>query len=75
MAAKSAVVRKNYRLDQAQIARAQKALGAVSETETITRALDLVLSEAARNRVTLEANRQFLASGIRVRDVFDNLSK
>jgi hypothetical protein len=75
MAAKSAVVRKNYRLDQAQIARAQKALGAVSETETITRALDLVLSEAARNRVTLEANRQFLASGIRVRDVFGSLSK
>lgn len=69
-AAKSAIVRKNFRLDQAQIARAQEALGAASETETITRALALVLSEAARNCLALEANQRFLKSGIRIRDAF-----
>lgn len=75
VAPRSAVVRKNFRLDQAQIARAQKALGAASETETITRALDLVLSEDTRNRLTLEANQRFLKSGIHMRDALGSLSK
>lgn len=74
-AAKPAAVRKNFRLDQVQIARAQKALGASTETETIVRALDLVLSEAARNRITVEANHRFLKSGILIRDAFGSLSK
>jgi len=75
VAARSSAVRKNFRLDQVQIARAQKALGASTETETIVRALALVLSEAARNRMTVEANRRFLKSGIRIRDAFGSLSK
>lgn len=72
-AAKSASVRKNFRLDQAQIARAQKALGAASETETIVRALELVISEADRNRLTIEANQRLLKSRIRMHDVFGSL--
>ena len=72
-ATKAAAVRKNFRLDQAQIARAQKALGAASETETIVRALELVISEADRNRLTIEANQRFLKSRIRMHDVFGSL--
>ncbi len=68
-------VHKNFRLDPVQIARAKKALGASTETETITRALDLVISEAARNRLTAEANGRFLKSGIKIRDVFGSLSE
>ncbi len=68
------VVRKNFRLDPAQIARAKKALGASTETETIVRALDHVISESERNRVTVEATQRFLASGIIIRDVFGSNS-
>jgi hypothetical protein len=74
-AAKSSAVRKNFRLNQSQIARAQKALGVSTETEAIVRALDLVISEADRNRLTIEANQRFVKSGIRIRDAFGSLSK
>ncbi len=74
-AARTSAVRKNIRLNQAQIALAQKVLGASTETETIVRALDLVISEAARNRMTAEANQRFFKSGIRIRDVFGSLSQ
>ena len=67
---RSSIARKNFRLDQAQIARAQKVLGASTETETIVRALDLVISEATRNRMVVEANQRFLLSGIRIDDPF-----
>lgn len=63
-------VHKNFRLDPAQIARAKKALGTSTETETIVRALDIVITEDSRNRLALEANQRFLKSGIRIRDVF-----
>jgi hypothetical protein len=73
-------VRKNLRLDPAQIARAQKGLGAA--TETIVRALDHVISEVIcmrvqreRNGLTVEANSKFLKSGIVIEDVFGSLSK
>lgn len=39
---RSALKRKNLILDQAKIDRARKILGAATETETITRALDAV---------------------------------
>ena len=74
-AARTSAVRKNIRLNQAQIALAQKDLGASTETETIVRALDLVISEAARNRRTAEANQRFFKSGIRIRDAFGSLSQ
>ena len=58
-----------------KIARAKKALSASTETETIVRALDLVIAEANRNRIVAEANSRFLKSGIRIRDVFGSLAE
>jgi hypothetical protein len=69
------IVPKNFRLDPAKIARAKKALAATTETETIVRALDYVITEAGRNRVTAEANKRFLKSGIRIRDAFGSLAE
>jgi hypothetical protein len=71
----SSTVPKNFRLDPVQINRARKALAATTETETIVRALDFVISEAARNRATVEANRRFLKSGISIRDAFGSLGQ
>lgn len=72
---KHRTVHKNFRLDPAQIARAQKVLGASTETETIVRALDQVISEAERNRVAIQASQRFLRSGIVIQDVFGSLTK
>lgn len=70
---RSRTVRKNFRLDPAQIARAQKVLGAATETETIIRALDRVISEAERDQITAAANQRFLKSGIVIEDAFGSL--
>jgi hypothetical protein len=69
------IVRKNFRLDPAQIARAKKALAATTGTETIVRALDYVITEAGRNSVTAEANKRFVKSGIRIRDAFGSVAE
>jgi hypothetical protein len=53
------VQRKNYRIDVAKLARAQKVLGTRTETETIHRALDLVADEAA----LVAALRNFVLKG------------
>jgi len=66
-------VRKHFRLDARKIKRAQRILGAKTETETVERALDLVLSEYQRNRLTLEANLRFVRSGIEIKDIYGNL--
>ena len=68
-------VPKNFRLDPDQIARAKKALAAATETETIVRALDYVITEAARNRATAAANDRFLKSGITIHDAFGSLAE
>lgn len=68
-------VHKNFRLDPVQIARAQKVLGASTETETIVRALDHVISEAERNRLTIQANQRFLKSGVVIQDAFGSLTE
>lgn len=67
-------VPKNFRLDPVQLARAKKALGASTETETIVLALDHVISEHERNRLTIEANRRFVKSGISIHDAFGSLA-
>jgi len=72
-ATRSRTVRKNFRLDPAQIARARKALGAASETETIIRALDHVITESERDRITATANQRFLRSGMVIDDAFGSL--
>ena len=69
-APKSRIRHKHYRLDSNKISRAQKVLRADTETETIERALDLVLSEHERNKLAWEANQRFLRSGIEIKDVY-----
>jgi hypothetical protein len=46
-----------------------------TETETLERALDLVIAEHERNRLTREANEGFVKSGIKIRDVYGKLAK
>ena len=64
---------KHFRLDAVKIKRAQKVLRAGTETEAIERALDLVISEHQRNRLTAEANERFVKSGISVKDIYATL--
>jgi hypothetical protein len=64
---------KHYQLDAGKIKRAQKALRAKTETETIERALDLAIAEERNNRLVLEANNRFVRSGIVIEDVYGNL--
>lgn len=73
--ARSCVSHKHFQLDNAKIRRAQKVLRAKTETETIDRALDAVIDEHRRNQLTMQANQEFLESGIEVKDVFSKLSK
>jgi len=65
---------KHYQLDSMKIKRAQKALRAKTETETIEKALDLAIAEERTNRRLHEANDRFLKSGIQIKDVYGKLS-
>ena len=64
------VKHKHYILDEAKIKQAQKLLGTATETETIERALEEVISEHERNRRAWQATERLLKSGIQVKDVF-----
>jgi len=66
---------KHFRLNATKIKRAQKMLRADTETETIERALDLVISEHEKNRLTAKANEHFVRSGITVKDVYATLEQ
>ena len=66
---------KHFQLDAMKIKRVQKVLHADTETEAIERALDLVISEHERNRLTAEANDRFVKSGIAVKDVYGALEQ
>jgi hypothetical protein len=68
--ASSRIIHKHFRLDDVKLKRAQKVLDAATETEAVERALDLAILEHERNRMAAEANRQFVKSGIRIRDAF-----
>ena len=63
------------RLNVAKVKRAQKALGAKTETAAIERALDLVIAESERNRLAFEANERFIKSGVEIRDVYGKLDR
>ena len=67
---KSTTRHKHYVLDEAKIRRAQKLLGTKTETETIERALEEVITERERNRAAWQAHERFLRSGILIRDVY-----
>ena len=66
---------KHFQLDSVKIKRAQKALRAKTETETIERALDLAISEHESNQLALEANERFLKSGVEIKDVYGRLDR
>ncbi len=74
-AGRNRVSHKHFQLDSRKIRRAQKVLRARTETETIERALDAVIDEHRRDRLTNAANERFIASGIAIRDVFSKLAK
>jgi hypothetical protein len=46
-------------------------LRASTETETIERALDLVILEFERNRIAAEANDHFVESGMEIKHMSD----
>jgi hypothetical protein len=68
---------KHLILDQAKLKKAQKVLGAKTETEAIERALDSVLDEDERNRRAWAAHDRFLRAAARedlsVHDAFGRL--
>jgi len=71
----SAIKHKHYALDEAKIKRAQKMLGTKTETETIERALEQVISERERQRRAWAATERFIKSGGTIKDVFGRLGK
>ncbi|MGB9069006.1 MAG: hypothetical protein WCC21_10600 [Candidatus Acidiferrales bacterium] len=66
---------KHFQLDAVKLQRAQRMLRADTETETIERALDIVIAEYERNRLTVEANNRFVTSGIDIKDVYGTLEQ
>ena len=66
---------KHFQLDAKKLKRAQRALRAETETETIERALDVVITEHVRNRLTVEANDRFVKSGVDIRDTYGALGE
>jgi SOS response regulatory protein OraA/RecX len=69
------IAHKHFRLNAAKIKRAQKLMQAGTETETIERALDAVITEHERNEAAREANERFAKSGVVIRDVYGTLEK
>jgi hypothetical protein len=61
---------KHLILDQSKLKKAQKVLGAKTETETIERALEQVISEAEKDRRAWAATEKLIKSGIQIKDVF-----
>jgi len=74
-AARGRIEHKHFRLDIAKIKRAQRLLKAGTQTETLERALDAVIAEHERSRLTREANERFLKSGIEITDVYGKLAE
>jgi hypothetical protein len=66
---------KHFQLDEVKIKRAQKALQAKTETETIELALDLAIAEHRKSRLALDANDRFVTSGIDIKDVYGSLDR
>jgi len=65
----------HVQLNSVKVKRAQKALGAKTETEAIEQALDLAIAEGERNRLALEANERFIRSSGEIKDVFGKLDR
>jgi len=65
---------KHLLLDQEKIEKAQKALGARTETETIERALEIVIGEDEKNRRAWAATEKLVKNGIQIKDGFGHLN-
>jgi hypothetical protein len=63
--------RKQFILDQSKIRKAKKILGARTETETVDRALDVIIA----NDELDHAHQEFAASGVVIRDVFGQTTR
>lgn len=70
---------KHLVLDQAKLKKAQRVLGARTETETIERALDQVIDEDEKNRRAWAGHDRFIKTAIRkklqIQDVFGRLDE
>lgn len=75
MATSSSRVHKHFQLDSVKIKRAQRVLRAKTETETIERALDFLITEHESNRLALESTERFLRSRGEIKDVFGKLDR
>ena len=75
MARNSVIKHKHYALDEAKIKRAQRLLATKTETETIERALEQVISERERQRRAWAATERFIKTGAAIKDVFGRLGK
>ncbi len=68
---------KHLILDQTKLKKAQKVLGARTETEAVERALDSVIDEDERNRRASAAHERFLRAavreGLQIHDAFGRL--
>jgi hypothetical protein len=73
-AASSPKRNKHLILDQSKLKKAQKLLGAKTETEAIERALELVISEDEKSRRAWAATDRLLRSGIQIEDVLGRLN-
>ena len=60
---------KHFQLDAEKLKRAE------TETETIERTLDVVITEHVRSRLTVEANDRFVKSGVDIRDAYGTLDE
>jgi len=65
---------KHLILNQSKIKRAQRALGTKTETETIERALEIVIGENEKHRRAWAATEKLLRSGIQIKDVFGRMT-
>jgi hypothetical protein len=64
---------KHFVLNQSKLKKAQRVLGARTETETIERALDHVIGEDERNRRAWAATERLFKSRVQIRDVFGRM--
>jgi hypothetical protein len=70
---KRMVRHKHLLLDQEKIEKAQKALRTHTETETIERALEIVIREDEKSRRAWAATEKLIKNGVQIRDVFGRL--
>jgi hypothetical protein len=60
---------RRYALDEAKIKRARKLLGTKTDSETIDRALDEVITERQRSARAWAATERFIKSRVVIKDV------